>query len=103
MAAGRTELVGDVGAENPRLDGGALGLQRASDQPRVRLRVLPERDHARDSGVLRRALEAGKLRIVTIYPRGAARLEPGEEFGLGVRDRLDRGEEFEMHRLDRGD
>jgi hypothetical protein len=43
------------------------------------------------------------LRIVAIDHRRAARLEPGEDFGLGVRDRLDRGEEFEMHRLDRGD
>ena len=47
---GRAELVGDVGAENARLHGRAIGLQRELDQPRIGLGVLAERHDARDAG-----------------------------------------------------
>ena len=39
-------------------------------------------------------------RLSTAAPPGSS---AGEDFGLGVGDRLDAGEEFQMHRLDRGD
>ena len=49
------------------------------------------------------AAQAVELRIVAVDDGGPAGLEPVEDLGLGVGDRLDRAEEFEMHRLDRGD
>ena len=47
--------------------------------------------------------EPRELRIVAVDHRRAARLDAGENLGLGVGDRLDRAEEFQMHRRDRGD
>ena len=75
-------------------------MQRAFDQPGVRARVLAEGDDALDIGVLRAALEAGELRVVAVDHRRAAAFEPQEDFRLGVGDRLERAEEFQMHRLD---
>ena len=44
-----------------------------------------------------------ELRIVAVDHRRAARLDALEDFRLGVGDLLDRAEELQMHRLDRGD
>ena len=52
---------------------------------------------------LRRLLQPRELRIVAVDHRRAARLDAGEDFRLGVGDRFERAEEFEMHRLDGGD
>src|SRR5262245_31276007 len=65
--------------------------------------MLAEGDDALDICVLRAALELRELRVVAVDHRCAAALKPEEDFRLGVRDRLKRAEEFEMHRLDRGD
>ena len=69
----------------------------------MRARVLSEGDDALDARVLGLALEARELAVVAIDHRCTAVPEPQEDFGLGVGDRLDRAEKFEMHRLDRGD
>src|SRR5262249_5725533 len=82
---------------------GGVGLQRAFHQPGVRARVLAEGDDALDLCILRAALEPRELRVVAVDHRSAAALEPEEDFRFGVRDRLERAEEFKMHRLDRGD
>ncbi len=103
MAAGRAELVGDVGAEDARLHGRGVRLQRELDQPRVGLGVLAERDDAADARRLRLLLQPRELRIVAVDDRRAARLDALEDFRLGVGDGFDRGEEFQMHRLDGGD
>src|SRR5262249_59071449 len=68
-----------------------------------RARVLAEGGDALDVCVLRAALKLRELRVVAVDHRRAAALEPEEDFRLGVRDRLERAEEFKMHRLDRGD
>ena len=51
MAARRADLVGQLGAEDVRLDGRAAGMQRAFDEPRVGPVVLAERDDAGDAGL----------------------------------------------------
>ena len=47
--------------------------------------------------------QAVEMRIVAVEHGGAAGRHAVEDLGLGVGDRLDRGEELDMHRLDRGD
>src|SRR5215475_11230492 len=98
MLPRRADLVGDVGAENVRLNSRAIGLQRELDEPRVGHGVLAEGDDTRASaaGGRRQPLE---MRIVAVDYGGAACLEPAEDLGLGVGDRLDRAEELQMHRL----
>jgi len=103
MAPRRTELIGDVGAENARLHGRAVGLQRAFHQPRLGAWTFAKADDALDAGLARPALEPRKLRIVGVEDRRTAALHPEKNFRLGVGDRLERAEEFKMHRLDRGD
>ena len=101
--APRPDLVGQLGAEDIRLDGRAAGMQRAFDEPRVRLLVLAEGDDAGDAGLLGAALEARELRVVAIDDRGTAGSETEKDLRLGVGDLGERAEEFEVHRRDRGD
>ena len=49
------------------------------------------------------ALQPRELRIVAVEHDRAAGLQPDENFRLGVGNRLDAGEELQMHRLHRGD
>jgi hypothetical protein len=65
--------------------------------------VLAKRDDALDTGVARAALEPHELRVIAVDHRRTAALEPEKDFRLGVGDCLERAEEFEVHRLDRGD
>ena len=65
--------------------------------------MLAERNDAADAGILRAPLQPRELRVVAVDHRRAARLEPEEDFRLGVGDSLERAEEFQMHRLDGGD
>ena len=90
-------------AENARLHGRGVGLQRELDEPRVGLGVLAERDDAADVRVLRLPLQPRELRIVAVDDGGAARLDALKNLGLRVGDGLDRGKELQMHRLDGGD
>ncbi len=91
------------------LAGDACGYRAAGrgeiavDQPRRRLVMRAEGDDARDAAARGRRGEAGEMRVVAVEDGSAARLDAGEDLGLGVGDRLDRGEEAEMRRLDRGD
>ena len=48
-------------------------------------------------------LQPGEMRVVAVDDRRPARLDALKNFRLGVGDGLDRGEKFEMHRLDGGD
>ena len=89
MPTWRTELVGDVGSENSRLHRGRVRLERALHEPRIRARVLAERKDAIDTCIPGVACEAGELRIVAIKQGGAIALKPGEDFRLGVGDRLE--------------
>ena len=104
MPARRAELVGDVGAEDARLHGRAVRLQRALEQPCVgarRARRTRRSARRRRCCALRASRpNCGLSRLITAAP---PRLEPEEDLRLGVGDRLERAEEFEMHRLDRGD
>ena len=102
MPPRRADLVGHIGTEDARLHGGAVALQRVLDQPRLRARIFPKAHDAIDTGLARAALEAHKLRVVGVENRRAAALEPKKYFCLGIGDRLERAEEFEMHRFDRG-
>ena len=77
-------------------------MQRRLEQPRIGLGVLAEGDDAR-AGRFGRAREPLILRNVAIDHRRAAGLEAAEDFRLGVGNRLDRAEIFEMHRRDGGD
>ena len=76
MAARRADLVGELGAEDLRLDRRAVGVQRAFEQARVGLFVLAERHDARDAGFLGAALELRELRNVAIEDGGAAGSRP---------------------------
>ena len=62
MAAGRAELVGHLVAEDVGLDGRAVRMQRAFDEPRIGRFVLAERHDALDAGRLRAALKMRELR-----------------------------------------
>ncbi len=103
MLARRPDLVGDASPHDIRLDRRALRLQRAADQAGFGPGVLAEADDARHIGLGGASLEPGELRIVAVDHRGAAGNEPEKDLGLGVRDLIDRLEEFEMHRRDGGD
>ena len=104
VPAGRAELVGDVVAENARLHGRGLGLQRDLQRAaRRRLRVRRTRRSARCPAAARRPVQPLELRDIGIDHRGAARLDAGEDLRLRVRDGIERAEEFQMHRRDRGD
>src|SRR5215216_788167 len=99
MASRRAELIGHLPPENAGMDGGRIRLKRNIEQTGVGVPVLAERDHARRNG-FGRAPEPWVLRIVPVEHRGAARLQPKKNLRLGVRDRLERAEIFEMNRLD---
>ena len=103
MPAGRADLVGEVGAEDLRLDRRAVGVQHAFAQPGIGLFVLAERHDSGDAGLLGAALELRELRIVAIEDGGAAGFEAEKNLRLGVGDLGERTEEFEMHRRDRSD
>ena len=75
MLARRAELVGDVLAEDARLDGRAVGLQRTPHQPRVGISLFAERDDARNAGRLGGGGEPRVLRVVAVEHGGAARLD----------------------------
>src|SRR5439155_24353175 len=51
----------------------------------------------------RRASETVELRIITVEHRRTVLLETRKNLRFRVGNRLDTGEKFEMHRLDRGD
>ena len=104
VAARRAELVGDVvrrGCAPARSSESACSAtldSRASAfacSPNETMRPTP--------AAFGRASQPRELRIVAVDDRGAARLEPCEDLRLGVGDGLERAEEFQMHRLDRGD
>src|ERR1700743_2933485 len=78
-------------------------MQGDGEQPRVGFWIAAEGDDARDALLLRARLQPPELRIVAVEPRGAAGLDAGKDLGLGIGDRLDAGEELQMHRLYRGD
>ncbi|GCC45431.1 hypothetical protein chiPu_0029314 [Chiloscyllium punctatum] len=103
VAAGHADLVGDVVIQDIRMHRRAGRVQREVDQPRFGTLVGTERDDARDAGLLRLLLQPRELSVVAVEHNGTVRLESGKDLRLGVGDRLDAGEEFQMHRLDRGD
>ena len=78
-------------------------MQHKLEQPRTSAAMRAERHDLADAGLLRLALQARKLRIVAIEHRRAAGLDAEKDFRLGIGDRLDILEEFEMHRLHGGD
>jgi hypothetical protein len=85
------------------MDRRAIGQQGDIEQPRIGFGVLAEGDDAFDAGRAGMPLQPREMRIVAIDHGGAARLDAAEDLGLGVGDLLDRAEEFQVHRLDRGD
>ncbi len=95
------ELVGDRLPQDARFDGRAVGLQRKAHQPRIGVVVLAEGNDALDAGRLGGGGKPRILRIVAIEHGGAARLDAGKNFRLGVGDLLQRAEIFQMHRLNR--
>ncbi len=99
----RAELVGDLSAEDARHRRRAFRMQRVLEQARVGFGMLSEGNDASDARALRVPLQPREMRVVAVDRRCTTRLDPGEDFRLGVGDRFDRAEEFEMHRLDRGD
>ena len=103
MTARRAELVDHVVAQNLGVHARTVRLQRQVDEPRIGLRVLAERHDCCGARGLRGALKPLVERAVAVDHRGAVRLEPEKNLGLGVGDRLDRVEKFEMHRFDRRD
>ena len=94
MTARRADLIGEIGAENLRLNGRAVGVQNAFDQARVGLFMLAERHDARDARFLGAAFQVRELRIVAVEHRGAARFEAEKNLRLGVGDFVERAEEF---------
>ena len=102
MPAGRAETIADGLPENVGGDVRAVGSELDADEPRLGARCLAEAD---DLGAVfeRAVLEPLVMRIVAIDDRGAARLEPAEDFRLGVGDLLHRAEETEMDRRHGGD
>src|SRR5207237_10583653 len=96
-------LVGHVGAEDAGLHRRAVRVQRGLDQTCVGAGVLAKADDALDSGASGAALKPPELRIDAVDDRGAARLKPEKDLGLGLGDGVDRAEEFKMNRLDGGD
>src|SRR5260221_111479 len=65
--------------------------------------MLAEADDAGDPATLRRLREACEMSVVAVEDRGAAGFDTVEDLGLGIGDRLERGEIAEMRDLDRGD
>src|SRR5260221_1053731 len=65
--------------------------------------MLAEADDAGDPATLRRLREACEMSVVAVGDRGAAGFDTVEDLGLGIGDRLERGEIAEMRDLDRGD
>src|SRR5580658_8347398 len=63
MMPGRTDLVGELGAENVCLDGRAFRMQRKLDEPRFRFRVLPERNNAGNLGLFGAAQKVGNCEL----------------------------------------
>ena len=55
------------------------------------------------ASALRGRSQSCVMRVVAVENRDAAGLEPEEDLGLGIGNRLDRREEAEMHRLHRRD
>ncbi len=80
-----------------------LGLQRRPQQFRVGVGVPAERDNARNASRLGGGFEPRVLTVVAVENGGAARLDPGKDFRLGVGDFFERAKIFQMHRLDGGD
>ena len=103
---GRAELVGRRRAPRMRAcDGRASRLAATNLISRASAsRVLAERDDARDAGGLRaRACSRSNCAIVAVEHRRAARLEPAKISALASAIASTDAEEFQMHRLDRGD
>src|SRR3984885_15839656 len=103
MMAGCADLVSELGAENVRLDGRAIRMERKLDEPRIRFRVLPERDDAGNLRLFRAAHEMGELRVVAVEHGGAAVFQPEKNLRLGVGDFGERPEKLQMHRRYRSD
>ena len=103
MPSRHSDFIRDIVAKQARMDGGTFTVQRDIEQARIRLGVLAERHDARDATGLRLVAQTCELRIVDVEDRRAIRLKSREDFRLGVGNRFDSGEEFEVHWLDRGD
>ena len=81
----------------------AARLEDTIEEPDRGLGVGAKTDHRGRAGPHRRRGESRIMRIVTVQHGDAAGFEPEKDFGLGIGDRLDRGEKAEMGGLDRGD
>jgi hypothetical protein len=103
VPARRTDLVGELGAQNLRDRRRAVRMRHAFDQPRVGLGVRAERYDAPDAGFLGAAVKLRKLRNIAIDDGGAVGFEAEKNLGFGGGDLGQRAEKLEMHRRDRGD
>src|ERR1700691_604897 len=95
---GCADLVSELGAENVPLDGRAIRMERKLDEPRIRFRVLPERDDAGNLRLYRAAHEMYQLRVVAVEHGGAAFFQPEKGLGLGVGGFGERPNALQMHR-----
>ena len=96
VSARRADRIGQVLAEHARLHPRRLAVDIAGKKRGVGLRALAEGQdeaHASRAGGIAQSLE---LRVVAIENGDATALQSTENLGLGVGDRLDRSEMFEM-------
>ena len=99
MLAGAADRVIDGFAHHVRRDG-AAALCVELGELHGGIAMHAEADDVADAAILCRLGEARVMRIVTIEDGCAAALDAAEDFGLRIGDRLDRGEEAKMRRLD---
>src|ERR1700752_4817059 len=79
----------------------AARLEDTIEKPDRGFRVLAETHHRGRAGTHRSRCKPRIIRIVAVQHGDAAGFKPEKDFGLGIGDRLDRGEKAEMGRPDR--